>query len=517
MTPSYNPQTDAATTAIRNSMFRSGLVGDTLRYKFTSISEKEVVEVLNSQLNQMADNNTVLSSIDTIATRISKNVFAIAKLMQRIYETNLKMKMLRDRESSRQQALAEETRFEAPSYASTDIEEKPTERRKRNEGRVEILRNIVAVGSVTALAFKKEIESFAEKAKKWIEENVNDARESIENFVEQARNFVDQTIAGYTDESSQEVKQSQEEDAETENLARQIDSELNRQDQEIDDLIGVEDDDRDITDVVPADIEAPELVGQPNTTVTPSYDTSEDIEQSMLSPVETPYENTQPALKNIPTEITQSLVQTPQITNDSNTEPPDITRVPSLTPILASEAVSQPRIDTASYEQPMASDTVNRQSQTTMREIVADLMPSPLQTQMSRVVNSPGMVDTKPPLINPSSLSRELTSPRYISNVPTTSMGVSSNETQPSTPSLNLPFSRREITSPQTPNVGVQINQTSFENRMSRMAPPSSPTNTTIMNNSSVNGMRPEMEHTVPSPIANRGSLEIGVRFRATD
>lgn len=494
MATTYDLPKANVTNMIRNTMFRSGVIGQSLQQKYGKITDKEVVDILQNQISELNKNNVTLSSIDTIARRISNNVFALAKLMQKLYELKIREKMLADRERFRQEAFQEEARFESLVESDDTQSSKYQRVRKRNEKSTfltmfDAFKTIAAVGSIAALGFKKEVNEFLEKAEKWFDETFEETKNSIQTFVDDARNFIDQSIDGYIDTSSEEVKLNQEEDVETDRIVNEINTALEEEDRRINLALGIEEDEeRDLTDIVPRESITQDVLTNP--TVSPEI-TRSDISSDSLSSYVDPGEMAIPA----PAKISQ----------------------PTILDFMSKEG--EPTTANKPLVAPITSASSSDYSSPSMRESDSISTPSlsPARSELSRTltenINKPSMLmpSVGGQLFSPmpsSSTGYQQSFGNYMQNMNMTPTALDS-------PQMSVPTSG--LINSNMPDVGIKISETSFGNKMARnYTTQPSKDNTTIVSSGNVDALRPGVEHYVPSPVANRGSLEIGVRFNAT-
>lgn len=488
MATTYNPPKANVADMIRNSMFRSGVVGQSLQQKYGKITDKEVVDILQNQISELNNNNVTLSSIDSIARRISNNVFALAKLMQKLYDLKIREKMLQDRERFRQEAFQEEARFEALTEKET---EKPSRKRRKSD-LSPLEKTMLKIGAISILAvgFKNEINEFVEKATKWFDENFEETKNSVETLIGNGFDFIKKTINSYIDDSSEEVKLNQEEDVETERIVNEINQQLENEDKLINSALGIEEDEpTDLTDIVPRETIAQNILTNP----TPSPEiVGTDVSSDSLSSYVDPGEMSTPA----PAKISQPTV----LDFIGKDEQPLAT---------ANKPLVAPTTSTSSPDYSLPS----------MREtnIIPASSLSPARSELSRSLTEN---ISKPPMLMPSN-EGQLFSP-----MPTSSTGynqsfggymqnMNMSPTSLDSPQMSVPSSG--LINSNIPDVGNRISETSFGNRMARnYTTQSSKDTTTIVSSGNVDAVRPSVDHYVPSPIANRGSLEIGVRFNAT-
>lgn len=487
MATSYNPSKDALSNTIRNSMFRSGVVGQSLKQSYEKITDQEVVDILTNQVTALQENNTTLSSIDTIARRISNNVFALAKFMQKQYEQKLREKMLRDRERSRQEASQEEARFEP--IQGEDREEKRAARQKTNKSDLlTVAARIIALGSLITLGFKNEVEQFIKKAENWFDETFESSKRTFITLIDDARDNIDQALDGYIDESSEEVKLNREEDIESERIISDITNALEEEDGRIDAALGLEpEEERDISDIVVREPLTPNLSEPLDIGLQPDYTTPAAPPElkppvvEPLTPTTTSYEQPTPTTNivanNIPTDLSPVLTSPPTRTNDSvDTIQPSTSYAPRpLTPTTTSPSLNLPSALTEIVSTPpmLARSSMN-------------MMTSPAPTSTSGAPRSFG---------------------DFIASEPSLSL---------STPAQMSTFDRSDIRE-NMPQTGKVIGETSFTNRAARQYSQVAQNNTSMITTNNTDALKPQAEHFVPSPIANRGSLEIGVRFNATN
>ncbi len=491
MATTYNPPKANVTDMIRNTMFRSGIVGQSLQQQYGKITDKEVVDILQNQISELNNNNVTLSSIDSIARRISNNVFALAKLMQKLYDLKVREKMLLDRERFRQEALQEEARFETlPESMGNESSGYQRVRRKNEMGVLDILARITATGSLLALGFKNEVNEFVEKANKWFDETLDEAKNSIETLIEVARKYIGRTFDDYVAESLEEVKLNQEEDIETDRIVNEINQQLEDEDKLINSALGIEEaEPTDLTDIVPRESITQSILTNP--TVSPENADSTFSSDSLSSYVD-PGEMTIPA----PAKISQ-----PTVLDFFGNE--DQTTATANKPLVApTTSVSSP-----DYSLPSMGES----------NIISAPSLSPARSELSRALTEN---ISKPSMIMPN-VGGQLFSP-----MPSSSAGYQQSfgdymqntnmaPTSLDNPQMSVPPSG--LINSNIPDMGNKIFETSFGNRMARnYTTQPAKDNTTIISSGNVDALRPGVEHHVPSPIANRGSLEIGVRFNAT-
>jgi hypothetical protein len=80
-----------------------------------------------------------------------------------------------------------------------------------------------------------------------------------------------------------------------------------------------------------------------------------------------------------------------------------------------------------------------------------------------------------------------------------------------------MPLTQPTVIQNNTPTIGSIIDNSSFLNRILRTNPVSANNNTAVVTSGNIGAAKPQTDHHVPSPDANRGSLELGVRFDAAN
>ncbi len=488
MATSPKTRKDDLTNTIRNSMYRSGVVGTALKERYSKISEEDIIEAVDSQTAIINENNVTLSSIDTIARRISNNVFALAKLMQRLYEMKVKEKLLRDREKSRQEALQEELRFEPEKETSLYDREPRRVRKKEKSIFASDVIQLLSISSVIALGFKESINEFLKKAEKWFDDSLEGTQSAIEKTVEEADGLIANLSNDYVAEFDQEVKESKEEDLDTDRILNGIVQELENEDKQIDSALGIEDIEqveRDISDVVSRETISPDAL-QP----TPERTYSEPISSE---PIVKTVDQTQPTPQVAPPKLEQPSVLDfiePADSSPTINPPPVASQTQGLIPATATTATPTSYGGGSSAIQ----STMEQRNRTLNIE-----RPSLFSRSLEK--------DLMSPIPQGSTLQSSFDTP-FASALP--------SDIQPrsfSTPAMS--FSPENVQNQNMSPVGSMIGQTSFNNRMMKTFPQQSNNNTTMISTGNLDAMKPAQDHFVLSPIANRGSLEIGVRFNA--
>jgi hypothetical protein len=493
----------------RSVTTNGGLVGAFLKDRYEKIENKELIEEVNKQTNQLNKNQFTLASIEKLASSISANVFSLASLFQKQYELAVKAKMMRDRERFRQMAEAEETRFETPSYSASEEDARNTStksiKEKISTGRsiAKAALIIAQIGGLAALAFQKQVTSF-----------IDDAEKQIDAFTSSAKNFLSDLIDGYVSEDNDEARQREEddeqeekdnaaEDAETDKVENEIDAELEKEDKEIESVISgeqydaekdediiperldltepsEEDSAPDITDQIPADQAQP---SKPEEIPTPS--------NAPASPETIPRADKPTVEPETPPPIERPSASATSMPDSYDTPPKPVSSTPEREVIP-----SQP----SPVSQPYSANTVGSATTAMPRE---PLTPSVAPT----VVNRPSITgSTEVPRAEPSG-----NMPMDLGTINNTVNPLPENNSVPPQP---LPFNPAQTQTPMPVNTGATIGEISSQNRAIVLSPQSSNT-VTIANQGTAQSIGPSADFIVPSPIANRGSLEIGIRFDA--
>jgi hypothetical protein len=478
---------DVLVNTIRNTMYRSGVVGTALKEKYSKISEEDVIQAVDSQTSIVSENNVILDSINTLATRISNNVFALAKLMQKLYEMKIKEKLLRDRERSRQEALQEETRFELEKQTE---EGTYTTRRLKDKPEGFSILQILGATSLIALGFKNEVSEFLKKAETWFDETLKNVKATIEGNVNEAGGLLTNLTDAYVEEFDQEIKENKEEDLQTDNIIRDIVTELENEDRLINNALSLEDDEdveRDITDIVPRETISTDSLQPP-----PERTYSEPVS---TEPITKPTEQVQTQPEPTPTKLQQPTI-------DDFIEP---VNTPNLNPAIPETTSTTPNIATSPvspYQTPsnkVGSPIIERQMQQS-RMTDTFQKPSLLANNFEKQ-----LADSMPKMASGQTNYSDSFGNALSPNVQPRAFAPPQMSYSSGAPQLN------------EPQIGSLIGQTSFSNRMARTYPQSSINNTTMISSDNMSGVKPPQDHYVLSPVANRGSLDIGVRFNAAN
>lgn len=496
MATAYDSSRDAVRNTIRNSMFRAGIVGRSLQQSFQNISEKEVLDTLKDQVSELNENSNTLSSIDTIAKRISNNVFALAKLMQKMYEMKVREKLLRDRERSRQEALQEEARFESQGEERVPLAKKI----EKIDSRVSTAAAILGIGSLMAVAFKEEITQFIKDAEKWVDDTISSAKSELESLVEDGKDAVDESIAEYVNENDEEINLNKEEDIETEKIENEIINELEKEDRKLDEALKITDNDdeeeQDVTDAVPRETESPIPVSTP--TITGDTSNYNPIEVETVKP-ESPESNLSPAAPE------PQANATPQVEiRDGIQNKPVINDIEPVSSIKTLSSLESPD------ERSILSSIKISDNQTL--DLNQPNRNSLLNGYFSRNVSMPQMLDRSNSLGSPPNAGLGNIINRQPFDMPQSQTGGLT-----SAQSFDMPLTQPSLEQGSKPVIGSIIDQSSFLNRMMRTNPVKAENNTTVLTSGNLDAAKPQTNHFVPPPVANRGSLELGVRFDAAN
>jgi hypothetical protein len=479
-------------------MFRAGIVGRSLQQSFQNISEKEVLDTLKDQVSELNENSNTLSSIETIAKRISNNVFALAKLMQKMYEMKVKEKLLRDRERSRQESLQEEARFESQRDDSATEKTSLARKIQKSNDRISTASVILGVGSLLAVAFKEEVTQFLKDAEKWIDDAITSAKTEFENLIDDGRELVDESISELVNEANEEISLNREEDLDTDKIEKEIVDYLQNEDQKLDELTDLSDEDeeeRDVTDAVPRETQPPVPVSTPTVTdSSPSYSPSET---EAVKP-EPPDSDSSAEIVSPPPNVLSFIPKDNdgQITpSTASTEPDSSYAEPRLqSPIPPTNVATVRNADS----QPLG------ESQPILRSLSNDYLTR--NVSMPQMLQRSNLMDDSPNLGLGSILS-------------TQSFGMPQSQSGGlSIPqSFDMPLTQPTVIQNNTPTIGSIIDNSSFLNRLLRTNPVSANNNTAVVTSGNIGAAKPQTDHYVPSPDANRGSLELGVRFNAAN
>lgn len=485
---------DALLNTIRRSMFNQGIVGSTMQSYYDRLQTQQLIDVIDEQNTELRNNSQKLDSLNRIATTISANVFAIANLLQKQYNLAVRRRMMQERERFRREALAEEAIFESPRYSATE-EDSDSKKSKSKKGfinsKFDLALRLTQLGALISLGFPEAVSGMIQQAEK-----------QIDDFTTSAKNFLSNLIDGYVEEdnseatlrSEEEEKEEKEdaiEDLETDRLVSEIDAEYEIQDKEIDstiesgnDLSSDESDTEKINDYeppkpmenpsvsmretgmdLPAISETPESYRPSNAPIEPlSIDRSDDFSEKIDSAV---YRTTNEAIPLRPVPSVDFENPKIEISNQqSSMQKPEPTIPP--TPYRPAESVSP-------LAQPISKPTITDDN--------LNPYTSPTPTNISDNLNPPI------PNIEPGSY------------LPNTNMPVN--------------FNPQDAQTPMPTNIGSVIGEITTSNRAMSILPVTSKSNVIINNQSGSQVASAPPGFIVPSPIANRGTLEIGTRFDA--